>query len=251
MLRQARHFSDPSRQCCVVELIEHSAEPLFTGHLRLRRITRALKGEISRFVQMSAGDEGNPVPPHQRQKRPARLWFDRPITGIAFARILKKQRPVQEPGNPPLSRFGHHLFEPQRLLVLLRLAAARQHHVKSDKTPVLRTFCDIFDPAIRAEMSPPRAEPLGIDRLVGMLRVADIMVAGDRPPAGSEFVHQLGGEAEVSFDPGAISGHIAGMDHEIGMLVGDPCGERPPIADEMWLGRAQMRVGLLIGACCI
>ena len=61
MLRQTRHFGDPSHQCCVVELIEHSAEPLFTGHLRLRRpdqkarsrrpdITCALKGEISRFV---------------------------------------------------------------------------------------------------------------------------------------------------------------------------------------------------------
>jgi hypothetical protein len=36
MLRQARHFSDPSRQCCAVELVDHSAEPLFTGHLRLR-----------------------------------------------------------------------------------------------------------------------------------------------------------------------------------------------------------------------
>jgi hypothetical protein len=34
MLRQARHFSDPSRQCCVVELINDSAEPLFR-HLRL------------------------------------------------------------------------------------------------------------------------------------------------------------------------------------------------------------------------
>jgi hypothetical protein len=71
------------------------------------------------------------------------------------------------------------------------------------------------------------------------------MVAGDRPPADSEFVHQLGGEAEVSFDPGAIGGHIAGMDHEIGMLVGDPCRERPPIGDEMWLVPAQMRVGNL------
>lgn len=71
------------------------------------------------------------------------------------------------------------------------------------------------------------------------------MVAGDRPPADSEFVHQLGGEAEVSFDLGAIGGHIAGMDHEIGMLVGDPRRERRPIADEMWLVRAQMRVGNL------
>jgi len=131
------------------------------------------------------------------------------------------------------------------LLVLLRLAAARQHHVESEKTPVLRTFCDIFDPAIWAKMTLPRAKPLGIDRLVGMPRVADIMVAGDRPPADSEFVHQLGGEAEVSFDPGAIGSHITGMDHEIGMLVGYPCGERRPIADEMWLVRAQMSVGNL------
>ena len=71
------------------------------------------------------------------------------------------------------------------------------------------------------------------------------MVAGDRPPADSEFVHQLGGEAEVSFDPGAIGGHIASMDHEIGMLVGDPCGERRPILDVKCLVRAQMRVGNL------
>ena len=101
MLRQTRHFSDPSRQCCVVELINDGAEPLFTGHLRLRLanqkarsrrpdIAGALKGEISRFVQMSARDEGNPVPPHQRQKHPARLRLDRPITGVAFARILEK-----------------------------------------------------------------------------------------------------------------------------------------------------------------
>jgi hypothetical protein len=71
------------------------------------------------------------------------------------------------------------------------------------------------------------------------------MVAGDRPPADSEFVHQLGGEAEVSFDPGAIGGHIAGMDHEIGVLVGDPRRKRRPIPEVMWLVRAQMRVGNL------
>jgi hypothetical protein len=110
---------------------------------------------------------------------------------------------------------------------------------------VLRTFCDIFDPAIRAEMTLPSAEPLGIDRLVGMPSVADIMVSGDRPPADSECAHQLGGEAEVSFDSGAIDSHIAGMDHEIGMLVGDPRRERRPIVEELWLLLAQMRVGNL------
>jgi len=158
---------------------------------------------------------------------------------------------VQEPGNPPLSCFGHHLFEPERLLVLFRLAAAHQHHVESDKTPTLRTSCDIFDPAIWAKMTLPCPQAPGIDWLAGMTSLADIMVAGDRPPADPEFVHQVGGEAEVSFDSGAIGSHIAGMDHEIGLLVGDPCRERRPIVDETWLVPAQMRVGLLIGACCI
>jgi hypothetical protein len=94
-------------------------------------------------------------------------------------------------------------------------------------------------------MTLPRAKPLGIDWLAGIPSVADIMVAGDRPPAGSEFVQQVGGEAEVSFDSGAIDSHIAGMDHKIGMLVGDPRRERRPIVEEMWLVPAQMRVGNL------
>jgi len=76
-----------------------------------------------------------------------------------------------------------------------------------------------------------------------MTSVADIMVAGDRPPADSEFVNQVGGEAEFSFDSGAIGSHITGMDHRIRMLVGDPCGEQRPIVDEKWLVPAQMRVG--------
>jgi len=35
------------------------------------------------------------------------------------------------------------------------------------------------------------------------------------------------------------------MDHEIGMLVGDPRGELRPVVGEMWLVLAQMRVGNL------
>jgi hypothetical protein len=94
-------------------------------------------------------------------------------------------------------------------------------------------------------MTLPRAKSLGIDWLAGIPSVADIMVAGDRPPADSEFVHQMGGEAEVSFDSGAIHSYIAGMDHEIGMVFGDPRRERRPIVGEMWLVPAQMRVGNL------
>ena len=101
MLSEAWHVNYSRRQRLIVELVNDGTEPLFTGHLGLRRadqkarsrrpdIARALKGEIPRFVQMSAGDEGNPVPPHQRQERPARLRLDRPITDVAFARVLKK-----------------------------------------------------------------------------------------------------------------------------------------------------------------
>jgi hypothetical protein len=91
-------------------------------------------------------------------------------------------------------------------------------------------------------MTLPRAKPLGIDRLAGVTSVADIMVTGDRPPTDSEFVHQVSGEAKVSFDSAAIDSHIAGMDHELGMLVGDPCRKRRPIVEEIWLVPAQMRV---------
>ena len=122
---------------------------------------------------------------------------------------------------------------------------AHQHHIESDKTPALRIFCDLFDPTIWAEMTLPRAKALGIDWLAGMTRVADIMVAGHRPPPDSEFVHQLSGVAEVNFDSSAIKGHIAGMDYEIGMLVGNPRRKQRPIVGEMWLVLAQMRVGNL------
>ena len=81
MLSEARHVNYSRRQCLIVELVNDGTEPLFTGHLRLRRanqkarrgrpdIARALTGEITRFVQMSAGDEGNPVPPDQRRSGP-------------------------------------------------------------------------------------------------------------------------------------------------------------------------------------
>src|SRR6516225_1395989 len=72
----------------------HRASPVRCADQKARSrrpdIARALKGEISRFVKMSAGDEGNLVPPPQRQKRLARLRLDRPIPGVAFAWILKK-----------------------------------------------------------------------------------------------------------------------------------------------------------------
>jgi hypothetical protein len=47
MLRQARHFSDPSRQCRVVELIDHRAEPLSPG----------ISGCAAPIRKLEAGDQ--------------------------------------------------------------------------------------------------------------------------------------------------------------------------------------------------
>jgi hypothetical protein len=47
MLRQTRHFSDPSRQCCVVEFINYSAEPLVTG----------ISGCVAPTRKLEAGDQ--------------------------------------------------------------------------------------------------------------------------------------------------------------------------------------------------
>ena len=67
----------------------------------------------------------------------------------------------------------------------------------------------------------------------------------DLKRAGHEVKVVATRAATYFFDPGAIERHIAGMDDEIGMLVGDPRRERRPIVDQMWLVPAQMRVGNL------
>jgi len=43
----------------------------------------------------------------------------------------------------------------------------------------------------------------------------------------------------------AVNGQVAGMDHQIGPLGRDPCRERRPVAGEMPLLTAKMRVGNL------
>ena len=51
------------------------------------------------------------------------------------------------------------------------------------------------------------------------------------------MIHQSSSVTEANFDSRAIESHITGMDHEIGMLVGDPCRERRPIVGESGLSR--------------
>jgi hypothetical protein len=51
------------------------------------------------------------------------------------------------------------------------------------------------------------------------------------------------GAADAADKPGTIDGHIAGMNHNIGMLVSDPRRKRRPIVEEISLVPVQMRVG--------
>jgi len=54
MLSQARHFNDLSRQRLIVDLINHSTEPLFTGHrLHLPRALERLDEQSDRRASSS------------------------------------------------------------------------------------------------------------------------------------------------------------------------------------------------------
>jgi hypothetical protein len=75
-----------------------------------------------------------------------------------------------------------------------------------------------------------------------MSHIADIVIAGNRAKANAEAAHQLGGISQIVFGIGAVDRHVAGMDDEIGPLVGNPCRERRPIVSEMRLAAAEMRV---------
>src|SRR6266481_3498063 len=91
-------------------------------------------------------------------------------------------------------------------------------------------------------MGAPTCQPLAVDRLARVPHIADIMIAGHRPKGHSQVTHQASGVSQIFLDIGAVDGDIAGMDHEVGALGGDPRRERRPIVSEMRLARAQMRV---------
>ena len=70
---------------------------------------------------MSAGGEGNPVPPHQRDKRRARLRLERPITGVFFARILKIVTDAGYHGYVGIEYEGRRLGEPEGIRATKKL----------------------------------------------------------------------------------------------------------------------------------
>ena len=145
---------------------------------------------------------------------------------------------MEKPGDVPPSGLVRDRLKPICLNGFLALSAAKQQRIEPDQTPVL----DILNPPVEAEMGAPALEPLIIDGLMSVAGVADIMVAGRRAKPHSQPAQQLGAIAPVPFDTGAIHSDVAGMDDEVGALLGDPAGERRSIVGEMRLARAQMGV---------
>ena len=87
-------------------------------------------------------------------------------------------------------------------------------------------------------MGAPALEPLITDRLMVVTCISDIVVAGHRAKPHSQPAHQFGAIPQIFLDIGAVHGHVARMDDEVGALFGDPTGERRPIVGEMRLTRA-------------
>ena len=68
------------------------------------------------------------------------------------------------------------------------------------------------------------------------------MIARHRAKAHGQTAHQLRGIPQILFDIRAVHGDVPRMDDEVGVLLGDPMGERRPVVGEMRLARAQMGV---------
>jgi len=68
------------------------------------------------------------------------------------------------------------------------------------------------------------------------------MIARHREKPHSQVAHQLRGMVQIRLNVGAVHGNVPRMDDEVGVLLGDPMGERRPVVGEMRLARAQMGV---------
>src|SRR5438105_4783277 len=112
--RKPRNIDDAGFQRGAVNLVENGPKALFSRHIgldlganqkaRSRRpyVTGAVADGLIRLVQMTAGDQGNRIPPHQLDQSSARLRLYRPISGIRLVGAVEKQRPMQKPGDLPI-----------------------------------------------------------------------------------------------------------------------------------------------------
>ena len=145
---------------------------------------------------------------------------------------------MEKPGEAAIIRLRHDSFQPAELRLFFGLAAADQQRIEPDQAPTL----DILDPAVGAEMVCPSRQPLGIDRLLAMTGIADIVVARQPSEPHPEPPHQPGAMPQVILAIRAIDGDIAGVDDKVGALGFDPCRQRRPVAGEMRFHGAQMGV---------
>src|ERR1700731_1415035 len=111
--REPGNIDDAGFHCGVVELVQNGPEPLFARHRRLDRgahqkarsrrpkVTGAVAHGSMRLVQMTAGDEGDQMPPHHLDQPSAWLRLYRPVSGVRFVGAVEKQRPMQKPGDLP------------------------------------------------------------------------------------------------------------------------------------------------------
>jgi hypothetical protein len=146
---------------------------------------------------------------------------------------------VQEPRDLPRRRLRQHVPEPSGLGGIVGGAEPEDERVEADEAPA----GDILDPPILAEAGTPAGEPRAVDRLARVARFTDIVVAGNGAPACRQARKKFGGIGEVLLDLGAVDGHVAGVDDEIGPLGRDPLRERRPVVGEMRFLPAQMRIG--------
>ena len=129
-----------------------------------------------RLVQMTAGDQGDRIPPHQLDRPSARLRLHRPVSGVRLVGAVEKERPMQKPGDLPTAGTFHYCIEPGCLDRLFGVPVTEQHGVQADQADTL----DILEPPVQAEIGPPASQTRVRDRLPGVSGVADVVIAGNR-----------------------------------------------------------------------
>jgi hypothetical protein len=103
-------------------------------------------------------------------------------------------------------------------------------------------MAEILGKAVGADKTAPAVQTGIINRLMRTRHVPDIVVAWHGKHRDIEFAEQSHGEDHVVFLIGAIDGQITGVHDKVGLHLFYPAADRFPIAIEMWLGRAEMRV---------
>ena len=94
-------------------------------------------------------------------------------------------------------------------------------------------------------MASPARQALGIDRLMGMMGFADVVIARNDEHRRGQLLQERRAMAAILLDIRAVDRDIAGMDDEVGSLDVDPRLQGRPVGREMGFRRTEMRVRYL------